>query len=135
MSMVYPLWRELIAGWLINGSGPVEGVTFHLIATDDTYTAEVADATLADIPSDSIVVTEQDLASVTYVGGVFDCADVEITTLTPSDLFDAVVLYMRWPAGNQLMAYLDSSADGSIPATIATTKGWIRFNSNGVFVI
>jgi len=134
MSAVYPLFREQLVSWMLNADAPA-GIAFYCVGVDSTYTYSAAHSQLVDIGVSPIQIPEQALATVTYAGGVLDAADVELTGLTPGDGLDAVIIYVKWGAGNRLVAYLDESLDASIPTTISNSEGRIRFGTGGICVL
>jgi hypothetical protein len=133
MSAVYPKFREKLLEWPLTDTVPA-GLAFYCIAVDSSYTYDPAHNDLADVTGGSIVVSEQALASVTYVNGILDAANVNLTGLDIADTFDAVIVYMKDGGGTSyLAAYIDESTDGSVPQPIDSTKGVISWNDSGIF--
>ena len=83
---------------------------------DDTP-VPATDDFLDDIAVAARVATSGALASKTYTGGVFDAADVTVTSVT-GDTFESVVLYNNTPgteATKDLICYFDTAT--GLPAT------------------
>lgn len=134
MSAVYPKFREQVGTWLLDGSTPA-GITWWVVGVSAAYAYDAAHVELAQVSGASILIAEAPLTGVTAVNGIFRAADMTLDTPTQNVQLDAIIVYMRWAGGNRLACYLDSSPDGTIPATLASVKGVLRWNPNGIFVI
>lgn len=133
MSAVYPTFREQLLSWALNANPPA-GLLFYVIGVDSGYTYNAAHNDLADVPGASITIPEVALASVTITGGVVDADNVSLSGLDTADSLDALIIYMKdGAAASYLAAYIDESADGSIPQTIDSTLGLISWNASGIF--
>lgn len=109
----------------------VDDIRFVLIDTaDETYNA--ADQFHSDLTGAGIVATSGNLASKTTTSGVFDAADITISTVT-GDSVEALVLY-KWTGvsgTSPLIAWYDL-ASAFTPNGSDVTIIW---HSSGLFAI
>ena len=131
MSAVYPKYREKLVDWALNQSAPA-GLDFYVIGVDATYVYDAAHNDLADVTG--ITIAEQPLANLTFTNGIIDADDISVEGLDISDDLDALIIYLKdGAAASYLAAYIDESADGSIPQGIDSTQGVISWHSGGIF--
>lgn len=132
MSAVYPKIREQLISWAMNQNAPA-GLTFYAIGVDTDYTYSAAHVNLSSVAGAAIIAGEKALSGVTYVNGILDANDVEWTNLVNGDVLDGFIVYLKSGGGDSwLVCYIDSSADSSIPQTIAGSTGSLRFNASGI---
>lgn len=132
MSAVYPLIRQQLISWALNANAPA-GLAFYALGVDASYVYSAAHNDLADIAGASIVADLHLLDSVTYVNGILDAADEEWTDLVLTETFDAVIVLLRaTDLSSFLVCYIDSSTDGSVPQTVGSTSGLVRWNVAGI---
>lgn len=132
MSAVYPKIREQLISWAMNQNAPA-GLTFYAIGLDTDYTYSAAHVNLASVPVGSRITSEKLLTGVTYVNGILNADDVTWTDMTPGDVLDAFVIYLKSGGGDSfLVCYIDGSTDGSIPQNIESTTGQLIFNASGI---
>jgi hypothetical protein len=133
MSAVYPKYREQLIAWALAANAPA-GLLFYVIGVDATYVYDAAHNDLADVPGAAISIPEQALVSVTYVNGIVDADNVNVTGLDTADDLDAFIIYLKSGGGaTYLAAYIDESSDGSVPQAIDSTKGVISWHASGIF--
>lgn len=132
---VYPKFAEKLLSWAINANAPA-GLDFYFIVVDSSYIYDDSHTSLAAVGGGSIIVPETALAGVTITNGVVDATDVTLTGLTIGQTFDATIVYMKDGLGSSyLAAYLDESDDGSVPQTLGSTEGVIRWSDFGIFQV
>lgn len=103
---------------------------------DDTPVAATDDF-LDDILSAARVATSGALASKTFTGGVFDAADMVLTSVT-GDPFESIVIYNNTPATEatkDLIAFIDTAT--GLPTTPNGADITVQFDSgvNRIFAI
>ena len=136
MSSIYASAREIFLTWLLTGTGaPVGAADVCVIGVKSSYVFDTAHETLADVPGTDIVIAEVVLSSVTLTGGVTDAADLALTGLTPGPTLDALIVYAKWAATEQLLCYIDAATDSSLPLTLSTSKMNISWPIAGIFKI
>lgn len=121
-SALYPKAKEkfLNPGTLGTTSGTAidlidDNIKVLLIDTAD-YTYSAAHEFHSDVAGAAIVKTSGNLASKTITSGVFDAADVTLTSVT-GDVCEAIIIYKDTgtSATSPLIAYIDSGA--GLPVT------------------
>lgn len=103
---------------------------------DDTPVAATDDF-LDDIASAARVATSGAFASKTFTGGVFDAADVVLTSVT-GDPFESIVIYNNTPgteATKDLIAFIDTAT--GLPTTPNGADITVQWDSgaNRIFAI
>jgi hypothetical protein len=131
---IYPLFKqELIkgtAGTNLNGSGTT-GVYVALVDTG-TYTYSASHQYYSSISS-GVVGTPVELASKTFVNGLFDAADSTFTAVSGSSA-EAIVFYIKNAGANTtwpLVAYIDTGATG-LPVTPNGGDITVTYNASGI---
>jgi hypothetical protein len=131
---IYPLFKqELIkgtAGTNLNGSGTT-GVYVALVDTG-TYTYSASHQYYSSISS-GVVGTPVELASKTFVNGLFDAADSTFTAVSGSSA-EATVFYIKNAGANTtwpLVAYIDTGATG-LPVTPNGGDITVTYNASGI---
>lgn len=133
MSAIYPLARENLLDWALNNSGPASVGLLYMIGVTSGYAFNAAHADLADVPGGDICIAEVELANSTIAAGVIDGDDIALTGLTPGPTLDALIIYARWPTGeSQLIFYIDSDSDASLPLELTTSKLTINWPLAGI---
>lgn len=136
MSDVYPKGIETLIGWAMLANPPTN-IVARVVGVNATYVYNAAHNDLADLGANTVTGLEP-LVGFTYVDGVIDAADTDLPGLTPTNVFDAAVVFFNWtlPApGSLLIAYIDQSADGSVPQIIDSSAGVIRWSASGIAVL
>ena len=128
---IYPKWKEAVIQASANSSlaGNVKAVLVDL--ADYTYSA--AHEFLSDIAAGGRVATSGNLATKTFVGGLFD-ADNVVFTAVSGDVSEAVVLYVDSgvAATSRLIAFFDTGVTG-LPVTPNGGDINLNFNASGIF--
>jgi hypothetical protein len=131
---IYPLFKqELIkgtAGTNLNGSGTT-GVYVALVDTG-TYTYSASHQYYSSISS-GVVGTPVEIASKTFVNGLFDAADSTFTAVSGSSA-EATVFYIKNAGANTtwpLVAYIDTGATG-LPVTPNGGDITVTYNASGI---
>lgn len=133
MSAVYPTARENFLTWLLSGAGaPVGAANICVIGVKDTYVYSAAHAVLAAVAGVDIVIPEVVLTGVTLTGGVIDAADLALTGVTPGPTLDAYVVYAKWAAATQLLFYIDTATDSTLPQILTTAKLNVEWSASGI---
>lgn len=132
MSGIYNPIREQLISWAINADAPA-GLDFYVIGVDASYTFSASHNDLTDVGAGPVVATEHLLDNVTYVNGVLDADDETWTDLVPTEVMDAAIIYLKDGASaTYLVCYIDQSPDGSVPQTIDSSTGTMRWSDSGI---
>jgi hypothetical protein len=129
---IYPKFKEALLTQAANSSLSSGNVKVALIDTaDETYNA--ADEFLSSIGAGSPVATSGNLASKTFVNGLFDAADPVFTAAT-GDVSEALIIYIDTgvAATSRLVAWFDTGVTG-LPVTPNGGDINITFNGSGIF--
>jgi hypothetical protein len=136
MSDIYPKGIEQLVGWAIDNNPPTD-IVARVVGVDATYVYDAAHNDVADLGAAAVTGLEL-IPNFTYVNGIIDGDDVNLPGLTPTEVFDAAVVFFNWtlPApGSLLLCYVDQSLDGSVPQIIDSSAGVIRWNASGIAVL
>lgn len=128
-SALYPKFKEL----LLQGGIDLTASDIKVVLVDlADYTYSAAHQYLSDIPVAARVATSGNLASKTVTNGVFDAADVTITSVS-GDQLEALALYKD--TGNAstspLICFLDAGT--GLPLTPDGNNVIITWNASGIF--
>lgn len=133
VSAVYPLARQRVMEWILNGNAPTDAV-FYAIGVDDTYVYSESHELIGDVLAGSIVAPAYELVTPTVLtGGYLDAADILYEGLDDTDTIEAIIIYVTFTGGSLLMAFIDQATDGSLPQPIDSTKAAVYFNALGIF--
>lgn len=133
MSGIYPLARENFLTWLLSGAGaPAGAADICIIGVTSAYVYSDTHETLADVSGAAVCIAEQTLANVTLVGGVIDADDLAVTGITTGPTLDAFIVYAKWATTEQLLFYIDSATDGTLPQILSTSKMNIQWPVAGI---
>lgn len=133
-SAMYPLCRQRLLEWFSNATTPT-GITWCAIGVDDNYAYNASHENVSDVNALAITAPEKELQNTTYTNGYLNADDVLFDGLDDADEIHAVIVYAKWSGGDLLFAYLDETADGSLPQPIDATRGLISWNDDGIFRI
>ena len=132
MSAIYPKARENLLDWALNGGGPAAPGSVCVIGVTSSYIYSDTHVDLADIPIGDICIAEQILAGVTIVGGLLDATDLSLSGITTGPTLDALIVYFKWAGSEQLLFYIDSTTDSSLPQVLTTDKLNIAWAPSGI---
>ena len=128
---VYPIWKQELLQGTANTSltGNIKAVLIDL--ADYTYSA--AHDFLDDVPVAARVATSPNLASKTFVNGLFDAADTTFSAVT-GDVSEALILYVDTgsAATSRLVAFFDTGVTG-LPVTPNGGDINVQWNVSGIF--
>lgn len=126
---VYPAYREAVIQGASNSS--LTGTVKAALIDTGAYTYSAAHQFWSSASS-AVVGTPQTLASKTYVGGLFDAADVVYSALGGVTV-EAIILYIdTGVAGtSRLVAYIDTGV-GGLPLTPDGTDTTITWSASGI---
>jgi hypothetical protein len=128
---IYPKWKEAVMQGSANSSlaGNVKAVLIDL--ADYSYSA--AHDFLDDVPVAARVATSGNLATKTYVDGLFDADNASFTAVT-GDVSEAVILYVDSGVAStsRLVAFFDTGVTG-LPVTPNGGDINLNFNASGIF--
>lgn len=128
---IYPKWKEAVMQGSANSSlaGNVKAVLIDL--ADYTYSA--THDFLDDVPVAARVATSGNLATKTYVDGLFDADNASFTAVT-GDVSEAVILYVDSGVAStsRLVAFFDTGVTG-LPVTPNGGDINLNFNASGIF--
>ncbi|MFF4847986.1 hypothetical protein [Streptomyces sp. NPDC001194] len=127
-SALYPAFKQLLLGGGINlSSADIRAIIID--SADYAYSA--AHDFLDDVPAPARVAVSAALGSKTITSGVFDAADVTLSSVT-GDSVEAVILYHH--TGSDATAELIAYVDG---ITVTPNGGniTIQWNASGIFAL
>lgn len=129
---VYPKYKEALLGGSSNislSSGTVKVILVDL--ADYTYSS--AHDFLDDVPAGARVATSSALASKSVTNGLFDAADLTLTSVT-GDQSEALIFYIDTgsEATSRLVAFIDTGVTG-LPVTPNGGDINLAFNASGIF--
>ena len=135
MSKLYPLWLESLLDAYFTEAPPAVGSTDVMVAPVDAgYVYSDSHASTEDV-GEHFVGEAVALLNATLTGGVLDADDVTLTGLTQGTVIPALVIFAVWDGGSQLMAYIDSTADSTLPLTARAATASIVWDAAGIFKI
>jgi hypothetical protein len=128
---IYPIWKQELLQGTANTSlgGNIKAVLIDL--ADYTYSA--THDFLDDVPLAARVATSPNLASKTFVNGLFDAADTTFSAVT-GDVSEALILYVDTgsAATSRLVAFFDTGVTG-LPVTPNGGDINVQWNASGIF--
>jgi hypothetical protein len=131
---VYPKFKEAMIQQSASSSLAGSGTTGLYVALVDTgvYTYSAAHQFYSDLGA-SVVGTDQELTSKTYVSGLLDAADSLYSAVSGVSV-EALVIYIKNAGANstwRLVAYIDSGVTG-LPVTPNGGNITITWNASGI---
>ena len=131
---IYPKFKEAILQASANSSLAGAGATgvYAVLVDTAVYTYSAAHEFFSSVAAAKIG-TEVEIASKTFVNGLFDGADVTETAVTGATA-EAVVLFVKNAGADttwRLFAYLDTGVTG-LPVTPSGTDVLIAWNATGI---
>lgn len=113
---VYPKYKEAIISGGANTNLSSGSVKVTLVDLAD-YTYSAAHEFLSDVPGAARVATSSALSGKSVTSGVFDAADVTLSTVS-GDASEAIIIYIDTgvEATSRLVAYIDTGVTG-LPVT------------------
>lgn len=130
MSQIYTIARPTIMEWGLLGTTPA-GITLQVCGVNDDYVFSAAHTVEADLAA-GVIAAAQLVDNHTYVGRIIDGDDTPLLGVTPGATLAALVVFLEWAGGTLLLAYIDQSSNGSIPAVFLTPEGEIIWNASGI---
>jgi hypothetical protein len=126
---LYPKWKEAIIQATANSS--LTGNLKVLLVDTGSYTYSAAHEFHSSVSG--ITATSGNLASKTYVNGLFDAADILFTAVTGA-VSEALILYVDTGTSgtSRLIAYFDTGVTG-LPVTPNGTDISIAWSASGIF--
>lgn len=126
---LYPKWKEAIAQASANSS--LAGTVKVALVDTGTYTYSAAHEFYSSVAG--VVGTPQTIGTKTYVGGLFDGADVTFPAVTGATA-EALVIYIdTGTAGtSRLVCYMDTGVT-NLPVTPNGGDIALAWNASGIF--
>lgn len=128
---LYPKWKEAIQQATANSS--LSGNVKALLVDLADYTYSASHEFLSDVAIAGRVASSGNLASKTFVDGLFDAADAAFTAVT-GDVSEALIIYVDTGVvgTSRLVAYFDTGVTG-LPVTPNGGDINIQWNASGIF--
>jgi hexokinase len=131
---LYPLAKQEMLKGTVDLSGTnVKVALVNVTGSGTLYTYSAAHQFLSDINGASIIATSGNLASKTFVNGLFDADDITFSTVTGT-VCEALIIYIDTGTGStsKLIAYLDTSITG-MPVTPGGGDILVVWDAAGIF--
>ena len=128
---IYPKWKEALLQ--ASSDSALTGTVKVALVDLGAYTYNDAHDMLDDISG--VVGTAQTLGTKTFVGGVFDAADVAFPSVSGATV-EALIIYIDTgtPSTSRLVAFLDSGYTG-LPVTPNGGNIDVLWDTDGIFKI
>lgn len=128
---IYPKWKEAIQQAIANSS--LTGNVKALLVDLADYTYSDSHEFLSDVPLAARVAFSGNLASKTFINGLFDASDAAFSAVT-GDVSEALILFIDTGVvgTSRLVLFLDSGVAG-LPVTPNGGDINIQFNASGIF--
>lgn len=132
---LYPKWKEAVMQAAANSSLGGSGATGVYVALIDTalYTYNASHEFYSSAVA-AQVGTEVELASKTFVSGLFDAADSVLSSVSGAQS-EALIIFIKNAGANttwRMVAYIDSGVTG-LPVTPGGGNINITWNASGIF--
>lgn len=130
---IYPKYKEALLNASANSALTGSGTTglYAALVDTGTYTYNAAHEFYSSLSG--IVGTDQEITSVTLVGGLIDGADIAYTAVSGATV-EALVLYRKNAGANttwRLVAYIDTGVTG-LPVTPNGGNINVAWNASGI---
>ena len=128
---IYPKWKEALLQ--ASSDSALTGTVKVALVDLGAYTYNDAHDMLDDISG--VIGTPQTLGTKTFVGGVFDAADVTFPSVSGATV-EALIIYIDTgtPSTSRLVAFLDSGYTG-LPVTPNGGNIDVLWDTDGIFKI
>lgn len=127
---VYPTVREKLLSWAIHSTGPAD-VHVKVCGVDNTYVYDATHNDVTDLGSTGVI-DGTELSGMTFIGGLLKAADTPCVGIATGPTLGGLVVYFDWGSGTQLICFIDTSSDASLPSTLTSTTLTVGWNVAGI---
>ena len=131
MNAIYPTFKSRLMSLFV-GAGMPGSASLWVLGVDDSYIYSEGHSRTSDIGGESIVIPETELTGASIAGTLISADDIDINELEGGRDCVAVIVFFKWADETQLLCYLDSTEDGSLPQSIVTDKFRIEWSGSGI---
>lgn len=128
MSAVYPTFKTKLFDWAFNGAPA--NLSWRLAIAGPGFVHNAAHQTIgsvADVLGDDVP-----LLGVTYANGRLKADDLGLSALDVGDTITAIIIYLKFDGGTQLILNITESDNEPLPITLLGTELAIRWNAQGI---